>query len=324
MKNIYMFTAAFFVAQLSIAQDSGDTLTFESLNLTSESYYNGSDEAGQIPFNDVILSNSYDVQFSSWSGFAVSNVTDNTTAGYGNQYSSFTGSGQNSTHYGVYYSNGVISFNQPRQLQSLAVSNDTYAAISMRDGDAFGKQFGSTMDANGTVDGTNGEDFFLLQIIPLDATDALVGDTVDFYLADYRFTDNTNDYIIDTWETIDFTASAIVASKIKFQLTSSDNGQWGMNTPAYFVIDNLVTAANVGLQENEIEASVYPNPATHNIKITMDGTTSLSLVTMGGKEIMNSEFLNATTLDISALESGIYLLQLSNNKGTVTKRIVKN
>ena len=69
----------------------------------------------------------------------------------------------------------------------------------MRDGDSFGKQFGSIYAADGiTEDGTNGEDFFLLKIIPLDATNNASGDTVDFYLADFRFADDNDDYILES------------------------------------------------------------------------------------------------------------------------------
>jgi hypothetical protein len=31
-----------------------------------------------------------------------------------------------------------------------------------------------------------------------------------------------------------------MVKSVEFGLTSSDNGAWGMNTPAYFVIDTVV------------------------------------------------------------------------------------
>jgi len=91
-------------------------------------------------------------------------MTDTITAGWGNQYSSVTGSGaNNSATYGVYYPQGSITSNGWLVFDSIKLTNTTYAALSMRDGDAFAKKFGDTVDANGAVDGTNGEDFLKVQ-----------------------------------------------------------------------------------------------------------------------------------------------------------------
>src|SRR5690606_12561840 len=107
---------------------------------------------------------------------------------------------------------------------------------------------GSVNGADGNPDGTNGEDFFLLKIVALDDQDQPTGDTVEFYLADYRFSDDNQDYIVDTWETIDFQPE-LTGRKLKFFLSSSDNGDFGMNTPAYFALDNLVSSPVAGLTE---------------------------------------------------------------------------
>jgi hypothetical protein len=45
-----------------------------------------------------------------------------------------------------------------------------------------------------------------LTIEGLDATGASVG-TVEFYLADYRFSNNALDYILEEWAEVDLTAS---------------------------------------------------------------------------------------------------------------------
>jgi hypothetical protein len=62
---------------------------------------------------------------------------------------------------------------------------------------------------------------------------------VEFYLADFRFENNGEDYIVDTWEYVDLSSLGVV-NKLEFSLGSSDVGAWGMNTPAYFVIDTIV------------------------------------------------------------------------------------
>lgn len=99
----------------------------------------------------------------------------------------------------------------------------------MLNGDQFAKKFGG---ASG-----NDPDFFLLSITGLDASNAPVG-TVDFYLADYRFEDNSQDYLIDTWELVDLSGLK-GARRLSFAVTSSDIGPYGLNTPAYFALDDL-------------------------------------------------------------------------------------
>ena len=65
----------------------------------------------------------------------------------------------------------------------------------------------------------------------------VVGAT-DYYLADFRFADNSRDYITDIWDNVDLTGLGLVKS-LEFTLTSSDMGDFGMNTPAYFALDSI-------------------------------------------------------------------------------------
>lgn len=59
---------------------------------------------------------------------------------------------------------------------------------------------------------------------------------VEFYLADYRFTD---DYIIDEWTWVDLSGLGDVVG-LEFYLSSSDNNAGGMKTPGYFAMDTVI------------------------------------------------------------------------------------
>jgi len=207
--------------------------TFEDVPLTAESFYNGSDGSGGFTSGSFRFESIYDALYGSWEGFACSNVTDNTTPGWGNQYSAIPGGGEGgSSNYAV----GYRGLGQPRndfyptELDGMFVTNTTYAYLSMLNGDAYAKKFGG-------ADGTD-EDWFLLTI-----TGKLAGSpvaAVEFYLADFRFADSGDDYIIADWTWVDL-ASLGVVDALTFELTSTDNDDvWGMNTPAYFAMDNLV------------------------------------------------------------------------------------
>ena len=220
--------------------DSRVTVHAEDLGarIASDSSDNGSDGSGGFVSGPVSLNNDYDSTFGSWSGWSVSNSTDVTTPGYLNQYSSISGGGAlDSSSYFVASAYGypalpTITLSDDLTFDSLLVTNTTYAALSMQEGDSFAKKFG----------GETGDDpdFFLLTIEGFDSSDASVG-TVDFYLADYRFADNSQDYMVRDWSLVDV-SSLGSASNLVFSLTSSDVGAYGMNTPAYFAIDQLVLA----------------------------------------------------------------------------------
>jgi hypothetical protein len=224
---LFMFFATFLSAQIVV--------DFEEFDLPVDTFLNGSDGSGGYSTNGVLLANNYNAEFRSWTGWAISSTTDTLTPGFMNQYSAIPGSGvDGSTTYAVSYSFGtnILRLENEmagRQVDGLYITNGTYPYLSMRDGDGFAKKFG----------GASGEepDFFLLTIKGY-LEGALLPDSVNFYLADYRFEDNSQDYIVDEWTFVDVSSLGAVDS-LAFSLSSSDVGQFGINTPTFFCIDNI-------------------------------------------------------------------------------------
>lgn len=231
---------------------SGDIVGFEALTQYSQGsggkYYNG--DLGNNTTNTqgwtsegVQFSNSftYDSTFdySYWSGFAYSRETNGTLAGFGNQYASRPGSGsQNSSQYAVVYNglpgDAIVTFGASVQVQSIDIVNTAYAYYSMLNGDQFAKKFGGETG--------NDPDFFKLSIHGYRAGNQI--GSVDFYLADYRFADNSKDYIVSDWETVGLSSLGTIDS-LQFSLESSDTRPppIGMNTPAYFAMDQIAFSA---------------------------------------------------------------------------------
>ena len=220
-----------------------DIANFDDLSLAPESYWNGSDESGGFQSGSAWFNNSYTDWGGgsySWNGFAYSNITDTNTSGLDGQYNAIPGGGQNgSANYAIGFDPVAAGFGtEPPTMtvdsactvEGFYVTNNNYAYYSMLDGDVLAKKFGGGSG--------NDEDWFLLTIIGKDVGGVTSG-TVDFYLADYRFGDNSLDYIVETWEYVDLTSLGVVKS-LEFSLSSSDVGEYGMNTPAYFAIDTVV------------------------------------------------------------------------------------
>ncbi len=214
---------------------AADTANFDDLSLAPESYWNGSDQSGGFTSGSASFNNNYDSIYDSWDGFAYSNITDTTSSGLEAQYNAITGIGQNdSANYGISYIGWselpVITLDAAGVVDGLYVTNNNYAYYSMLNGDAYAKKFGGN-------DGDD-EDWFLLTITGKDAGGSLTG-TVDFYLADYRFENSSEDYIVNTWEYVDLSSLGTV-KHLEFNLSSSDVGDYGMNTPAYFALDTVI------------------------------------------------------------------------------------
>lgn len=299
---------------------SQSVVTFEDLTLPPNTHYTGSDLLGGFTSNGVFFENTYDSNFGFWSGgFIYSNSNDTTTAGYTNDYSAITGAGANGG--GIYAVNyyGNIDFTSQKVVSSIALTNTTFAYLSMLNGDDFAKKFGDTINANGENDGTNGEDFFRLRILGRDQNSNIT-DSVIVYLADYRFSDNSQDYILKEWLTVDLTALGAIQF-LEFELSSSDVGSWGMNTPAYFALDNLVYG-DLAIAENTIQLTVYPNPTTGVIHIGQQGIATL--MDVNGKELMQVDLAGNESISLAQFDAGTYFLVVSSNQQVYQTVVTKN
>ena len=194
---------------LSSTNITAQTADFENLTLPTESYWDGSDLSGthnngefysEFISGDFTFPNVFDTTWGApgyWlGGFAYSNMTDSVTSGPGNKYSSRAGGGCNSSNYLVASNNSSIKINNPGTPANsilLKITNTTYAYNSMRDGDAFAKKFG----------GPSGNDPDWFKVTIKRYFNNTYQDSLDVYLADFRFTDNSQDYIIKDWTLFD-------------------------------------------------------------------------------------------------------------------------
>ena len=219
---VFLFCSIFFITNCVNAQ----TADFEDLSLNTESYWNGSDGTGGFYSGGFAFSNNYNADWSSWDGFAYSNITDTAAEGFDAQYNVITGSGADgSVIYAVAYVSSfaanppTITLDTEQVLSGAFFTNNNYAFYSMRDGDDFAKKF---------TDEDN--DWFMVTITGFD------DDGVETGIKEFMLADGTS--IVNTWKWVDLSGLGAVKQLI-FELSSSDNGDWGMNTPAYFCMDNF-------------------------------------------------------------------------------------
>lgn len=192
----------------------------------AETYWNGSDGSGGFTSGGASFNNNYNPTYFSWGGFAYSNVTDNTTPGWGNQYSSITGGGYAGSIYGVAYYDAytptvpTITLATETQCDGVWLTNDTYAYYSILNGDTF---------AGAISEGG----YYKVIVTGFDAAGTELGNCSAF-LADYTSTDPAEHYIVDDWVYLNLSGLGEVKT-LEFSFSATD-GNW----PTYAVVGELV------------------------------------------------------------------------------------
>ena len=215
------------------------TVTFEDLSLPDGDARKGEDGHGGFRSGGAFFENDYTAYptFTAWAGIAYSSIHETNTLSFINDLAVISGSGYGGTGtYAVVYDDpfnnvDAIQFSLPVKPRGFFVNNTTYAALTMRHGYFAAKQFGG---ASG-----NDPDWLTLTVTGKDRTGAIRG-TKTVYLADYRFADNGLDYIVEDWTWVELSALGPDISRLEFSMNSSDVGGFGINTPTYFAMDDLV------------------------------------------------------------------------------------
>lgn len=108
-------------------------------------------------------------------------------------------------------------------------------------------------------------------------------------------------------------------------LLSGNNAQCSSTLNITLVVDLCL-----GVKETDLANNIYlfPNPITDQLSITNHWVSDISVVISDALgKVVNSVTLNnsnSQTIETSFLSRGIYFISVSDNKTTVTKKIVKN
>lgn len=304
------------------------TATFDDVTIGSAGYWQGEEVENEMFSGGWLFYNCYMPGYF-WGGFTASNHSDLTQSGMDAQYTAATGGGYNgSTQYGVAYTLGIdcilhAADNQAHTVTGCYVTNNLWAYQEMLEGDAYATAFGGPTG--------NDPDWFKLTATGKDANGNTVG-TAEFYLADYRFDNNDEDYILNTWEWFDLSGIGAVNS-ISFTLTSTKNDNYGMITPAYFCIEDFNGEAPTpptppqGLSESSTnDISVFPNPTDGVLNIKLDNSNCCNYMITNyiGQNLISGIGNNGEMrLDLSQFENGVYFITIFTENQKFVEKIIK-
>ena len=216
-----------------------------------------------------------------WYWFGYADRTETKYESLDDQWNNVVGGGHDgSATYGVAFAaafNGpcyATLLTEPAVVPGFYITNSSYAYNSLTGGDSYAKKFDKG-------------DWFKLTITGYDADEKVTG-TKEYYLADLR--DPAKAYIINDWRYVDLSGLGKVA-KIGFELSSTDNGDYGMNTPAYFCFDDFGAEGVEVLPEKNVNLSLLGD-------VNGDGDVTVTDVTALVEIILN----NATDYDLSVAD----------------------
>ena len=299
----------------------GDSSFFKDGNV-----WNGqNDTNGGFSYGGLYFENQYNTKWNTWSGWAVSRDYDTSKSGVDAQYVPIAGhGGMGSNENGVAVSYGRSVIRLPYRLggwlwgwSDFSFSNSTFPYKAMKYGDGFSKKFGG---ASGLE-----EDYFKFYIIGYNDRNVAV-DTFGYkfnqsgyFLADYR---NGNKKINKSWANakIPFNRGIV---RLEFQLESSDTGRFGMNTPAYFCLDNLIFGIESVKRIKNRVLKVYPNPANTYIKVDLSRVKTFEIVNLSGKTLIKSNEYKDSGINIETLTPGLYFLKVYQDQKMYSARFIK-
>ena len=123
-------------------------------------------------------------------------------------------------------------------------------------------------------------------------------------------------------ETLDFTPATTGSYYIGFH--NNTPIATGATTSNYILVDTFSIAAPLSNDKfNSDSISIYPNPATDILNVSgVEGVTSLVINDINGRTIKTVN--DASSINVSDLNAGVYFINITTENGNVTKKFMKN
>ena len=112
-----------------------------------------------------------------------------------------------------------------------------------------------------------------------------------------------------------------ILEETSVKLTPNKSNITGVGRVDALAAVNAVPAWD-GVEEQSIEAEIFPNPSSGSFTIACEGLKQVSVYSVDGRLVKAFEVHNSQCC-IEGLESGVYLVRMGTKKMSVIKRIVK-
>ena len=95
-----------------------------------------------------------------------------------------------------------------------------------------------------------------------------------------------------------------------------------------YVFEAFSNALAVKKTELTVGLNVYPNPTTDVVNVTLENKSinSVSISDLNGRIVKSKDYKNVSnvSMNVSDLAAGVYMMSITSDSGTATKKIIKN
>ncbi len=210
---------------------------FEDIVFDKDSFWTNIENQESFISEQLVFESNNSYFSTNWTGFTYSNLVGNQTEEDDEKYSAYTKPSEfESTVLGVMMFDQVgtpitvQTLDQENHLfESIELCNSYYLYNSIKNGTNGSVKFGGDTGLN--------MDWLILSVSGFTKENTNTG-TINIYLANYTFGNNRDNYILDTWGTVNLESLGKI-SRLEFSLHSSDTENGVMNTPPYICFDEL-------------------------------------------------------------------------------------
>lgn len=108
---------------------------------------------------------------------------------------------------------------------------------------------------------------------------------------------------------------------------SGEGGDWEdwsvINGTLQTVSGSTPDCSNLGIVDETIQITAYPNPFTSHIQVEVQEETTYDLYNVNGQRLLNGVLIGKEMIETPTLTSGLYFLQLTSNKRTEVFKFIK-
>jgi hypothetical protein len=160
----------------------------------------------------------------------------------------------------------------------------------------------------------------------------------------YHFQTEVGDYDANTWYIVKLIFD-LNANTVTYYVNDQNVGSTGLFmgggvdaitykhdalTTSHYIDDITVTPGTAGLNNQAVASfTVSPNPSSSIINIESSNNAivnSIAVTDLNGRVVKSVEFagVSKSQVNVTDLSAGIYMLNISSDKGVTTKKIIKN
>lgn len=134
----------------------------------------------------------------------------------------------------------------------------------------------------------------------------------DFTTVLFSETGASDDFVQRGWNLANFGGQTIYIAFHNISVAGGDA----------ILFDDIYVGTGVGIEDvDNVNVSVYPNPANDVLNIEGEGIQNVELLDVNGRTVLTNA--NGGSLNISNLATGVYVVRVITNNGISTQKIVK-